>query len=414
MIIINENFLNLQDSYLFVTIAEKTKKYQTENPDKDIIRLGIGDITRPIPKIIAEAMKKAVDEMTDSKTFRGYGPEVGYDFLKEKIIENDYKKRGINFENSEVFISDGIGSDIGNIVDLFDKENKIAITDPVYPAYLDTNVMSGRSGKFNKGKYDKVTYLKVNSENEFIPQLPKEKVDMIYLCFPNNPTGTVISKEELKKWVDYAKENQSIILYDAAYESYIQDRDVPHSIYEIEGAKEVAIEFKSYSKSAGFTGIRCGYTIVPKELKGYTKRGEAINLNSMWSRRQSTKTNGVSYITQRGAEAVYTKEAQEAIKENIKYYLNNTKIIKEGLEKIGFKTYGGVNAPYVWLKVPNGKKSWEFFDELLENVGVVGTPGVGFGPSGEGYFRLTGFGTKENTEKAIEKIKEYYKNLQKD
>ena len=408
MITINENFLKLQDSYLFVTIAEKVKKYQEKNPNKDIIKLGIGDITRPIPKNIAEAMKKAVDEMTDINTFRGYGPEIGYDFLKEKIIENDYKKRGINFENFEVFISDGIGSDIGNIVDIFGIDNTVAITDPVYPAYLDTNVMSGRSGNFSNGKYGGIIYLPVNAENNFVPELPKEKVDMIYLCFPNNPTGTVITKQELKKWVDYARENNSIILFDGAYEAYIQNSNIPHSIYEIEGAKEVAIEFRSYSKSAGFTGIRCGYTIVPKELQGYTKEGKAISLNKMWNRRQSTKTNGVSYITQRGAEAVYTKEVEAQIKENIKYYMNNTKIIKEGLEKIGFKTFGGENAPYVWLKVPEGKKSWEFFDELLENVGIVGTPGIGFGPSGEGYFRLTGFGTKENTEKAIRKIQEYY------
>ena len=410
MITINENFLKLQDSYLFVTIAEKVKEYQKKNPDKDIIKLGIGDITRPIPGKVAEAMKKAVDEMTNINTFRGYGPEVGYDFLKEKIIENDYKSKGINFENSEVFISDGIGTDIANIVDIFDVQNTVAITDPVYPAYLDTNVMSGRSGNFENGKYRGVTYLEVNEENNFIPRIPKEQIDMIYLCFPNNPTGTVISKEELTKWVDYARKNNSIILYDAAYEAYIQDENIPHSIYEIEGAKEVAIEFKSYSKSAGFTGIRCGYTVVPKELKGYTKEGETISLNKLWNRRQSTKSNGVSYITQRGAEAVYTKEAQQQIKENIEYYMNNTKNIKEALEKIGFKTFGGENAPYVWLKVPNNKNSWEFFDELLEHAGVVGTPGVGFGPSGEGYFRLTGFGTKENTERAVLRIQKYYKN----
>lgn len=408
MITINENFLKLQDSYLFVTIAEKVKKYQEENPEKEIIKLGIGDITRPIPKAIAEAMKKAVDEMTNIKTFRGYGPEVGYDFLKEKIIKNDYKTRGINFENFEVFISDGIGTDIGNIVDIFSQDNSVALTDPVYPAYLDTSVMSGRSGTFQNGKYEGVEYLEMNAENNFIPQLPKEKTDMIYLCFPNNPTGTVISKEEMKKWVDYAKKAKAIILYDAAYEAYIQNENIPHSIYEVEGAKEVAIEFKSYSKSAGFTGIRCGYTVVPKELMGYTKEGEKVSINKLWNRRQSTKTNGVSYITQRGAEAVYTEEAQSEIRENIKYYMNNTKIIKQGLEKIGFETYGGENAPYVWLKVPNGKKSWEFFDELLENIGVVGTPGVGFGPNGEGYFRLTGFGTKENTEEAIKRIKSKY------
>ncbi len=411
MIKINEDFSKLQDSYLCVTIAEKVKKYQEENPNKEVIKLGIGDVTRPIPKVVADAMKKAVDEMTDGKTFRGYGPEVGYDFLKEKIRENDYKKRGIDFDNNEIFISDGIASDIANIVDIFAKDNRVAVTDPVYPAYVDTNVMYGRSGVFKDGRYDGITYVTINKNNNFIPQLPQKAVDMIYLCFPNNPTGTVATKDELKKWVDYAKKNKSIILFDSAYEIFIQDKNIPHSIYEIEGAKEVAIEFKSFSKSAGFTGIRCGYTVVPKELKGYTENGEEINLNGLWNRRQSTKTNGVSYITQRGAEAVYTEEAQKEINANIQYYLNNTRTIKKGLEEIGFETFGGENAPYVWLKVPGQKTSWEFFDELLEKVGVVGTPGVGFGPSGEGYFRLTGFGTKENTEKAIQKIKEYYKNI---
>ena len=408
MITINENFLKLQDSYLFVTIAEKVRAYQERNPDKEIIKLGIGDVTRPIPKAVAEAMKKAVDEMTDSKTFRGYGPEVGYNFLKEKIIENDYNKRGIKFENDEVFISDGIASDIGNIVDIFSNDNTVAVTDPVYPAYVDTNVMFGRSGVFAGEKYDGINYIKISKENDFIPHFPQKPVDMIYLCFPNNPTGTVATKEELKKWVDYAKANKSIILFDGAYEVFIQDENIPHSIYEIDGAKEVAIEFKSFSKSAGFTGIRCGYTVVPKELKGYTKEGGEVSLNKLWNRRQSTKSNGVSYITQKGAEAVYTEEAQKEIRENIQYYLNNTKIIKEGLKLAGFETFGGDNAPYVWLKVPDGMKSWEFFDELLEKVGVVGTPGVGFGPSGEGYFRLTGFGTKENTEKAVEKIQQFY------
>ena len=405
MLKINENFLKLQDSYLFVTITNKAKEYQEKNPEKEIIKLGIGDITRPIPKAIADAMKKAVDEMLDSKTFRGYGPEVGYDFLKEKIIENDYKKRGINFENYEVFISDGIGTDIGNVVDIFDEDNIVAITDPVYPAYLDTNVMSGRSGNFENGKYTKIKYLVVNAENNFIPELPKEKVDMIYFCFPNNPTGTVISKEELAKWIKYARENKSVILYDAAYESYIQDKNVPHSIYEIEGAKEVAIEFKSYSKTAGFTGIRCAYVVVPKEVKAYTKNGEPVELNKLWDRRQCTKFNGASYISQRGAEATYTEEGRKQVLENINYYKENAKIIKNGLEEAGYTVYGGVNSPYIWLKVPNGLTSWEFFDKLLNEINVVGTPGVGFGPSGEGYFRLTAFGTRENTIEAIERIK---------
>jgi len=299
----------------------------------------------------------------------------------------------------------------GNIVDIFDENSKIAITDQVYPVYLDTNVMGGRSGKFNKdtGMYENIIYMPVSSENNFIPELPEEKPDVIYLCFPNNPTGTVLKKDELKKWVDYAKENKVLILFDAAYEAFVTEPNIPRSIYEIEGAKEVAIEFRSFSKTAGFTGVRCAFAVVPKQLYGYTKSGEKVSLNKLWNRRQSTKSNGVSYITQRGAEAVYTEDAQKEIAENIKYYMNNVKTIKDGLDEIGFETYGGENAPYVWMKAPNGMKSWEFFDELLEKVGVVGTPGVGFGPSGEGYFRLTGFGTKENTEKAIEKIKAYYK-----
>ena len=408
MITINENFLKLQDNYLFAKITEKVKEYQQKYPEKKIIKLGIGDITRPIPKKVAEAMKKAVDEMLDAKTFMGYGPETGYNFLKEKIIEKEYKTRNINLENDEIFISDGIGTDIGNIVDIFSKDNKILITDPVYPAYLDTNVMAGRTGDFNKDKYEGIIYAEVNKDNNFIPQLPTQKVEMIYLCFPNNPTGTVLKKEELKKWVDYAKENKAIILYDAAYEAYIQEDGIPHIIYEIEGAKEVAIEFKSYSKSVGFTGIRCGYTVIPKEIIGYTESGKPIQINKLWTRRQCTKTNGVSYISQKGAEASYSEEAQKEILENIKYYMNNARVIKEELEKIGFETFGGENAPYVWLKVTENKKSWEFFDELLEKVGVVGTPGVGFGPSGEGYFRLTGFGNAEDTKEAMKRIKEYY------
>lgn len=407
MIKINENFLELQDSYLFSTIAKKVNEFQKNNPDKEIIKLGIGDVTLPLVPRVIEAMHKATDEMKEKSTFKGYGPEQGYDFLREKIVDIEYKKRGINIEQDEIFVSDGAKCDTGNIVDLFSKENIVAITDPVYPVYLDTNVMSGRSGKYNEkeGKYENIVYMPVTAENNFVPEFPKEKVDMIYFCLPNNPTGTVLKKEELKKWVEYAKQNKAIILFDAAYESFIQEDDIPHSIYEIEGAKEVAIEFKSYSKTAGFTGIRCGYTVVPKELKGYTETGEEITLNKLWNRRQCTKFNGVSYITQKAAEAIYSEEGQKQIKENINYYMENAKIIKEGLEEIGIKTYGGINAPYIWLKVPNGLNSWEFFDNLLTEVGVVGTPGVGFGPNGEGYFRLTAFGSKENTIKAIQKIK---------
>lgn len=407
MIKINENFLELQESYLFATIAKKVAEYSKENPDKKIIKLGIGDVTRPIPDAVLEAMHKAVDEQAHTETFRGYGPEQGYDFLREKIKEYDYKTRGVDIDISEIFVSDGTKCDCGNIVDIFAKDNKVAITDPVYPVYLDTNVMAGRSGKYDKesGKYKNIVYIPATSENNFVPQLPKEKVDMIYLCYPNNPTGTTLTKAQLAEWVKYAKENKAIILFDAAYEAFISDEDVPHTIYEIEGAKEVAIEFRSYSKTAGFTGIRCAYIIIPKELKGYTESGEEVELNKLWNRRHCTKFNGVSYVTQRAAEAIYTDEGKRQVRENINYYKENAKIIKQGLEEAGYTVYGGTNSPYVWLKLPDGMKSWDFFDKLLSEANVVGTPGVGFGPSGEGYFRLTGFGTKENTKEAIERIK---------
>lgn len=402
MIKINENYLNLQDSYLFSTIAKKVGEFQEKNPDKKVIKLGIGDVTLPIVPKVVEAIHKAADEMAVKESFRGYGPEQGYDFLREKIVEFDYKKRGIDIEKDEIFVSDGAKCDTANIQELFDKDNIIAITDPVYPVYLDTNVMAGRSGKFNEktGKFEKVVYMPVKAENNFVPELPKEKVDIIYLCLPNNPTGIVLNKEELKKWVDYAIKNEAIILFDSAYEAFISEENVPHSIYEIEGAKKVAIEFRSFSKTAGFTGVRCAYTVVPKELK----IGD-ISLNKLWNRRQCTKFNGVPYITQRAAEAVYTDEGQKQIKENIAYYMNNAKIIREGLKEAGYTVYGGINAPYIWLKVPNGMTSWEFFDKLLEEKNIVGTPGSGFGPSGEGYFRLTAFGSLENTIEAIERIK---------
>ena len=345
--------------------------------------------------------------MGNPDTFRGYGPEQGYEFLREKIVENDYKKRGVDIKLDEVFVSDGAKCDCGNIGDILSIDNVVAITDPVYPVYLDTNVMAGRSGKYDEktGKYKNMIYIPATSENNFIPELPERVPDMIYLCFPNNPTGTTLSKKELKKWVDYAKENKSLILFDSAYEAFISEEDVPHTIYEIEGAKEVAIEFRSFSKTAGFTGVRCAYTVVPKELKAYTKTGAEVSLNSLWNRRHGTKFNGVSYPVQRAAEAVYSEEGQKQIKENIAYYMNNAKIIKEGLKSAGYTVYGGINAPYIWLKVPDGLTSWEFFDKLLTEANIVGTPGVGFGPSGEGYFRLTAFGTKENTEEAIERIK---------
>ena len=408
MIKINENFLELQESYLFATIAQKVAKYSKENPDKKIIKLGIGDVTRPIPEVVLQAIHKATDEQASSETFRGYGPEQGYEFLREKIKEYDYKSRNVDIDIDEIFVSDGAKCDCGNIVDILAQDNKVAITDPVYPVYLDTNVMSGRSGKYDKetGKYENIVYILATSENNFVPELPKEKVDIIYLCYPNNPTGTTLTKEQLETWVKYAKENKALILFDAAYEAFITDENVPHSIYEIKGAKEVAIEFRSYSKTAGFTGMRCAFIVVPKELKGFTKSGEEVSINKLWNRRHCTKFNGVSYIVQRAAEAVYTEEGRKQIKENIDYYKENARIIKQGLEEAGYTVYGGVNSPYVWLQLPDGMKSWDFFDKLLTEANVVGTPGVGFGPSGEGYFRLTGFGTKENTQEAIRRIKE--------
>ena len=406
MININENFLNLQDSYLFSTVAKKVAEFQKNNPDKKVIKLGIGDVTKPIVPAVIEAMHKATDELATAETFRGYGPEQGYDFLRNAIMENDFK--GLGIEADEIFVSDGAKCDCGNIVDIFCRKNKVAITDPVYPVYLDTNVMSGRSGDYNKenGMYENIVYMPVTKENNFVPELPKEPVDMIYLCFPNNPTGTVLKKEELKKFVDYAKENKAIILFDAAYEVFITEENVPHSIYEIEGAKDVAIEFRSFSKTAGFTGVRCAYAVVPKTVFGYTKNGEKVSLNKLWNRRTTTKFNGVSYVVQRAAEATYSGEGRKQILENIKYYQDNAKIIKEGLQEAGFEVFGGVNSPYIWLKTPNNMKSWDFFDKLLEEANVVGTPGSGFGPSGEGYFRLTAFGTQENSVEAIKRIKE--------
>ena len=406
MININENFLNLQDSYLFSTVAKKVEEFQKNNPDKKVIKLGIGDVTKPIVPAVIEAMHKATDELATAETFRGYGPEQGYDFLRNAIMENDFK--GLGIEADEIFVSDGAKCDCGNILDIFCKKNKVAITDPVYPVYLDTNVMSGRSGIYNKenGMYENIVYMPVTKENGFVPELPKEPVDMIYLCFPNNPTGTVLKKEELKKFVDYAKENKAIILFDAAYEIFITEEDIPHSIYEIEGAKDVAIEFRSFSKTAGFTGVRCAYAVVPKTVFGYTKDGEKVSLNKLWNRRTTTKFNGVSYVVQRAAEATYSEEGRKQILENIKYYQDNAKIIKDGLQEAGFEVFGGVNSPYIWLKTPNNMKSWNFFDKLLEEANVVGTPGSGFGPSGEGYFRLTAFGTQENSIEAIKRIKE--------
>lgn len=405
MVKVNNNFLKLQDSYLFSTIAKKVKAYQKEHPDKKIIKLGIGDVTLPIPNSIKLAMEKAVEELNHKETFRGYGPEQGYECLREKIIKYDYQKRNIEIDISEVFVSDGAKCDTGNIVDLFDADNIVAISDPVYPVYLDTNVISGRSGEYiqNRGIYENIEYMKLTQENNFEihPKDLSRRVDLIYICSPNNPTGTVLNKDILKEWVEYAKQNNSIILYDAAYEAYIQEENIPHSIYEIEDAKKVAIEFKSFSKTAGFTGLRCAYTIIPKELNI-----KGVSLNDLWKRRQCTKFNGVSYVTQRGAEAVYSEEGMKEIRENIKYYQDNAEIIKKGLDDAKIDYVGGINAPYIWLKVPNNMKSWDYFDLLLQKANIVGTPGVGFGPSGEGYFRLTAFGDRENTIEAMRRIKE--------
>jgi len=403
---INENYLKLPGSYLFAEIGRRISKFKDEHPDANIIRLGIGDVTRPLAPAVIEGLHKAVDEMGVAETFKGYGPDQGYSFLIQKIIEYDYAPRGIKLDEEEVFISDGAKCDTGNIQEIFGLENAIAVTDPVYPVYVDTNVMAGRAGELGPdGKWSRITYIPCTAENNFVPELPKNKVDIIYLCFPNNPTGTTISKKELKKWVDYARENKAIILYDGAYEAYIQEEDVPHSIYEIEGAKEVAIEFRSFSKTAGFTGTRCAYTVVPKEAVAYTEKGEAYPLNKLWNRRQTTKFNGVSYIVQKGAAAVYTEEGQKQIKESINYYMTNAKIIREGLLSVGLQVFGGINAPYIWLKTPKGMDSWAFFDKLLNEAHIVGTPGVGFGPSGEGYFRLTAFGSRESTEEAVERFK---------
>ena len=405
MTYVNENHLKLPGNYLFAEIGKRVAAFKEQNPSADIIRLGIGDVTRPLPMACIDAMHKAVDDMSRVETFKGYPEYEGYDFLINKIIECDYKRRGINIGIDEVFVSDGAKSDTANIQEIFGLNSRIAVTDPVYPVYVDSNVMAGRTGEYQDGKWSNVTYLPCTAENNFIPELPKEKVDLIYLCLPNNPTGTTLTKEQLKVWVDYAAKNKSIILFDSAYEAFITQEEVPHSIYEIEGAKEVAIEFRSYSKTAGFTGTRCAYVVIPKELKAYTSQGEEVGLNRLWYRRQATKFNGVSYIVQRGAEAIYSEEGQKQVKETIAYYLNNAAIIKNGLESIGINVYGGVNAPYIWMRTPNGMDSWGFFDKLLSEANIVGTPGVGFGPSGQGYFRLTAFGNLENTLAAVERFK---------
>lgn len=399
---INENYLKLRGSYLFSTIAKKVAAYQEAHPDKELIRLGIGDVTLPLAPAVIDSLHKAVDEMASAETFHGYAPDLGYEFLRKAIADNDYKARGVEIALDEIFVSDGAKSDSGNIGDIFSQDNKIAVCDPVYPVYVDTNVMAGRTGTFleDEEKWSNVIYMPCTAENNFVPELPKKTPDIIYLCYPNNPTGSTITKAQLQEWVDYANKVKAVIIYDAAYEAYISEEDVPHTIYECEGAKTCAIELRSFSKNAGFTGTRLGFTVIPKELK----QGDVM-LNSLWARRHGTKFNGAPYIIQRAGEAVYSEAGKKQTAEQVAYYMNNAKTIREGLSEAGYKVSGGVNAPYVWLQVPEGMTSWEFFDYLLENANVVGTPGSGFGPSGEGYFRLTGFGTYENTVKAIERIK---------
>lgn len=399
---LNENYLKLPGSYLFSTIGKKVNAYSAAHPDKKVIRLGIGDVTQPLAPVIVEALHKAVDEMGKAETFHGYAPDLGYEFLRNAIAENDYKARGCRIEADEIFVSDGAKSDSANIQEIFSLDNRIAVCDPVYPVYVDSNVMAGRTGTYDSEKetWGDVIYMPCRAENDFAPQLPKETPDLIYLCFPNNPTGSAITKERLQEWVDYANKVGAVILYDAAYEAYISEPGIPHSIFECDGARTCAIELRSFSKNAGFTGVRLGFTVIPKELKC----GDTM-LHSLWARRHGTKYNGAPYIVQRAGEAVYSEEGREQLKGQVAYYMKNASYIYNGLKEAGYTVSGGVNAPYIWLKTPEGMTSWEFFDDLLEQANVVGTPGSGFGPSGEGYFRLTAFGTYENTVEAVERIK---------
>ena len=402
---INENYLKLQAGYLFPEIARRVNQFCEANPSAQVIKMGIGDVTQPLCPAIVKAMHDAIDELSVKKTFRGYGPEQGYGFLRDAIAQNDYQDRGVEVSADEIFVSDGSKCDSANLLDIFGRDNTIAVLDPVYPVYVDTNVMAGHTGAADEnGRYEGLVYLPVLEEKGFEPELPDQPVDLIYLCYPNNPTGTVATKPTLEKWVNYAKENNAIIFYDAAYEAYISSPDVPRSIYEIDGARDVAIELRSFSKTAGFTGVRCGFIVIPKDLQGQTSSGESYSVHALWSRRHSTKFNGASYPVQRGAAACYTEEGKEQIAELVAFYMNNAKLLREGLKAAGFTVFGGENAPYVWLKTPAGKTSWEFFDELLSVANVVGTPGSGFGASGEGYFRLSAFNSLENTEDAIRRI----------
>ena len=410
MATINDNYLKLKAGYLFPEIARRVRAFAADNPDAAIIKLGIGDVTEPLPAACRDAIIAATKEMGDRATFKGYGPEQGYLWLREKIAQHDFQARGCDIDASEIFISDGSKCDCGNILDIFGSDNKIAVTDPVYPVYVDTNVMAGHTGDATEdGKYEGLVYIPISADNNFTAEIPQEKVDLIYLCFPNNPTGATATKEHLKAWVDYAKQHGSLILFDAAYEAFITDPEIPHSIYEIEGAKDCAIEFRSFSKNAGFTGTRCALTVVPKNLTGKASDGSDVELWKLWNRRQSTKFNGVSYIVQRGAEAVYSEAGQAQIKELVAFYLENAKIIREQLTAAGIQVYGGINAPYVWVKTPNGLSSWDFFDKLLFNCNVVGTPGSGFGAAGEGYFRISAFNSRDNVNEAMKRITEKFK-----
>jgi len=402
---INENFIKIPATYLFSEIAKRVEQHKLEHPEAKIIRMGIGDVSLPLPDASVDAMIKAAEEQRHAETFRGYGPEQGYDFLREAIVKNDFRARGIDIDADEIFVSDGAKSDTGNIGDIFGVDNRVAITDPSYPVYVDTNAMGGRAGEPNeRNEWSNLIYLPCNERNGFVPQLPAEKADLIYLCYPNNPTGTTLTKDQLKVWVDYARENKSVILFDAAYEAFITEPDVPHSIYEIEGAKEVAIEFRSFSKTAGFTGTRCGFTVVPKQLTAFSESGEPVQLNKLWNRRHSTKFNGTSYMVQRAAEAVYTDEGKKQVRALIDFYSENARIIREGLQKAGYKVFGGVNAPYIWAKAPEGLGSWEYFDYLLKQKNIVTTPGAGFGASGEGFVRFSAFSSRENTIEAMERL----------
>lgn len=404
-VLINENYLKLKSNYLFAEIAKRVANFQNEHPKAKLIRMGIGDVTRPLAPAIIEGFHDGVAHMGKVNTFKGYGPDQGYSFLIQAIIRQDYTTRGVTLEEDEIFISDGAKSDTANIQEIFGLENIVAVTDPVYPVYVDSNVMAGRTDSMGEdGRYSGLVYLPCTQENGFVPELPKVPVDLIYLCLPNNPTGTALTKEQLKQWVDYAKENNSLILFDSAYEAFIREDNIPHSIYEIDGAKEVAIEFRSFSKTAGFTGTRCAYTVVPKELKAFDTNGTVHSVNSLWARRQATKFNGVSYPVQMAAASVFSPEGQRQIRETIDYYMVNAATIRDNLIKFGLDVFGGVNAPYIWIKTPNNMGSWEFFDLLLHQANVVGTPGAGFGPSGEGYLRLTAFNTLENTKEAMERI----------